>query len=114
MTAQAWLESDDPQTILATLAVAAGAGWLASDGPPPLPASTGETGGRLPFCTCCRTACDRWGGHCPASRKLRLFACGCCRRVLPEPVCRAAVEAAERHADGGIRDRDAAQALQAF
>jgi hypothetical protein len=36
-------------------------------------------------------------------RKLRLFACGCCRRVwhlLPEGPYRRAVEAAEGHADG--------------
>ncbi|MDB5311510.1 MAG: hypothetical protein JWO38_5712 [Gemmataceae bacterium] len=36
-------------------------------------------------------------------RRFRLFACGCCRLVradLPDPVCLAAVRAAERFADG--------------
>ena len=38
-----------------------------------------------------------------SDRKLRLFACACCRLVwplLPTPSCRALVEAAERRADG--------------
>jgi hypothetical protein len=38
----------------------------------------------------------------PSERKLRLFACGCCRQWWKElaPVCRRAISAAERYADG--------------
>ena len=41
-------------------------------------------------------------GVWPSERKLRLFACGCCRQWWETlaPVCRRAVGAAERHADG--------------
>jgi hypothetical protein len=42
-----------------------------------------------------------------SERKLRLFACGCCRRVerlLKADVARKALDAAERYADGRIRD----------
>jgi hypothetical protein len=45
-----------------------------------------------------------------SDRKLRLFACGCCRRVehlLKADVARRALDAAERYADGRIRDSTA-------
>src|SRR2546425_413394 len=60
--------------------------------------------------------CDPWkmlefllerGGAC--ERKLRLFACGCCRRVwqhLDDERSRNVVEAAERRADGEMSRRD--------
>src|SRR4051794_27751683 len=73
-------------------------------------------GGRL-SCGCCRARCLRRAAFCPAYRKLRLYACGCCRRVphlLPDPVCRGAVEVLERYieapADGASYEA-AAEAL---
>jgi hypothetical protein len=48
-----------------------------------------------------------------SDRKLRLFACACCRRIwhlLPQPGSRLAVEAAERFADGAISKEDLSQA----
>ncbi len=54
----------------------------------------------------------------PASnRKLRLFACACCRRIwhlLPEAVCRDAVALAERYADGLATDEELADGGEAF
>lgn len=51
-------------------------------------------------------------------RKLRLFAAACCRRVLPwlpAPLARAALDVAERHADGAASDDELAAAeLAAF
>lgn len=41
-------------------------------------------------------------GNYASERKLRLYACACCRRMgelLPDPRCRAALETAERFAD---------------
>src|SRR5262249_13888762 len=51
-----------------------------------------------------------------SDRKLRLFACACCRSILrfiPEGACRAAVEAALRHADGQAADEELAAARAA-
>jgi len=48
------------------------------------------------------------GGHRATSRKLRLFMCGCCRRIwnfIPNKYCRKAVEVAERYADGLVCDK---------
>jgi hypothetical protein len=59
-----------------------GAKWLASADPGPMLASLGRKAG---------------------NRKLRLFACACCRRIwhlLGDPRSREAVEVAERYADG--------------
>jgi hypothetical protein len=84
--------------------------WLACDDPRPMLMALGRALGeglgrwRSVSCTCCRTACARReAGPCPAYRKLRLFACACCRRVLgllTDPVCLPALEQTERHADG--------------
>jgi hypothetical protein len=50
------------------------------------------------------------------ARKLRLFGCACCRRVwefFTDPVCREAVEAAERFADGEIEKAELETARKA-
>jgi hypothetical protein len=94
--------------------------WLACDDPRPMLRFLGEgTGGwRSLSCSCCRTDCGRRGaGPCPAYRKLRLFACACCRRLLellPDPVCLPALEEAERHAEGLAGLPEFADAAYAF
>jgi hypothetical protein len=51
----------------------------------------------------------------PSERKLRLYACGCCRQVWHRlaPPCRRAVVAAERYADGLARVNELARAWRA-
>src|SRR5687768_2884954 len=49
-------------------------------------------------------------------RKLRLFACACCRwvwRLLPDAPCRSAVEAAESYAEGETPRGDLDAAFEA-
>src|SRR5262249_45522469 len=56
-------------------------------------------------CACCRVRCRQQVAWCPAYRKLRLFALACCRRVshlLPDPVCRKAIQALEDYIEGVI------------
>jgi hypothetical protein len=88
MTEAEWLASDDPQTMLAVFQEGEWQPW--------------------PFsCACGLNDCRR-GGRCPAYRKLRLFSCACCRRLLhwlSDPLCQAALKAAEKYADGAL-DRD--------
>jgi hypothetical protein len=51
-----------------------------------------------------------------SDRKMRLFACSCCRRIwhlLPHDACRQAVETAEGYADGVREKRDLAAARDA-
>jgi hypothetical protein len=51
-----------------------------------------------------------------SDRKLRLFACACCRRIwqlLPDEPCRRAVELSEQYADGWGARRDLAKAGRA-
>jgi hypothetical protein len=74
MTEAEWISSNDPAALLRWLSYTTGGGM--GDGPP-LWLST--------------------------DRKLRLFACACCRQVwdrLTDPCSRRAVEVAERYADG--------------
>jgi hypothetical protein len=50
-----------------------------------------------------------------SDRKLRLFACGCCRAVwesLPLDRCRQAVELAERYADGLVLENELSRARE--
>jgi hypothetical protein len=79
MTEQQWLASDDPSTMLAVIR-----SWNAR----------GADGGP--------------DGHIAVSgRKLRLFACACCRQVwhlLTDERSRQSVEVAERFADGKVTD----------
>jgi hypothetical protein len=51
-----------------------------------------------------------------SERKLRMFACACCRRIwhaLTDPKCQEAVEVAERYADGLANDEEVSQAQDA-
>jgi hypothetical protein len=77
---RAWLTSDDPQRMLNVV--------------------TGQEA--------CQVVNDQGGPHFHikiSDRKLRLFACACCRQVwnqLTDPRSRQAVEVAERYADGAV------------
>jgi hypothetical protein len=78
VTEQQWLSSSDPASMLAWLTGAPGSG------------PQNATGVLAPTAP-------------PSDRKLRLFACACCRQVWPlltDPRSRRAVEVAERYAGG--------------
>jgi hypothetical protein len=79
-----WLEGTDPQKMLKFLRrKPAGRGHLS--------------------CTCCRVRCRQQVVFCPAYRKLRLFACACCHRILhllPDPVCQRTLQALENYIEG--------------
>lgn len=81
MTEQEWLACDDPQRMLSFLRERE---WIAE--PPRLDQATGKV------------------ALLATDRKLRLFACACCRAIWPQlwpdPRSRRAVEVAERFADG--------------
>lgn len=58
------------------------------------------------ICTSSKTMMDFLQGKV-GDRKLRLFACACCRRVahlMPDRRCRKALEASEKYADGLITE----------
>jgi hypothetical protein len=86
VTEAKWLGCTDPQPMLTFLrAKAAEQGCLS--------------------CTCCRVRCSRQGAVCPTYRKLRLFGCACCHRVLyllPDPVCQKAERALADYIEGVI------------
>lgn len=91
MTEAEWLTSTDPQRMIEEIRERGGVPF--SGNRPPLPA------------TLCRPLSDR---------KLRLFACACCRQVwdqLADSRSRKAVEVAERYADGLATDGEAEVAL---
>jgi hypothetical protein len=88
MTESEWLASEDPQAMLSYI-------------------TTAQEGGSWEI-----------DHHRPTDRKLRLFACACCRQVwdqLTDERSRKAVEVAERFADGEATDEelDAASRLAA-
>jgi hypothetical protein len=98
MTEPEWLNCTDPQTMLELLRDR-------SAELRPVP------------CSCCCTRCLRRRGFCPAYRKLRLFACACCRPVmnlLPDAVCHAALGAAEQHAEGALDEAAFVQVAEDF
>jgi len=68
-------------------------------------------------CKCCRVGCRQQVGFCPAYRKLRLFACACCHRILhllPAAVCQEAVRALERYIEGVIDEESYLDAYREF
>jgi hypothetical protein len=86
VTEAEWLDCTDPEAMLL---------WLRD---------RAAEGGCFP-CGCCRVRCRRRAARCPAYRKLRLFACACCRRAahqLTDPVCQKALEALEQYIEGVI------------
>jgi hypothetical protein len=90
MTEAEWLSSTDPDALLTFLI------------------DKVTEAGRF-SCTCCQARCRRHSGLCPVYRKLRLFACACCRRVLhllPHPSCAEALSAVEQFIEGRV-DPDA-------
>jgi hypothetical protein len=98
MTEAEWLGGTDPQAMLEL---------LRDRGAELRPVS----------CGCCRTRCLRRRGPCPAYRKLRLFACACCRPVmhlLPDAVCQRALAAAEQHAEGALGEEEFIEVAEEF
>jgi hypothetical protein len=102
MTEPEWLACDDPSRLLSWLT-----GERTEEGPALLP----PPGLPPPAVWPTSTLLVRHVPPHPAAtdRKLRLFACACCRRLWPlltDPRSRAAVEAAERYADGNATEAE--------
>jgi hypothetical protein len=111
MTEQDWLASEDPDRMVA---------WLCEPVQVSCPVcgGSGDCGGGVGLPRYCGT-CHGTGETCPpgwvyvGDRKLRLFACACCRAAWPLPAaegCRLALDVAERYADGLVTEVDRGQA----
>jgi hypothetical protein len=111
MTEQDWLASEDPDRMVA---------WLCEPVQVSCPVcgGSGDCGGGVGLPRYCGT-CHGTGETCPpgwvyvGDRKLRLFACACCRAAWPLPAaegCRLALDVAERYADGLVTEVDRGRA----
>jgi hypothetical protein len=68
-------------------------------------------------CACGRVRCRTGRGFCPAYRKLRLFSCACCCRILemlPDRTCQEAVRSLEDYIEGRMEPASYLRAYEDF